>query len=173
MLYVLAYSVFAPESAARIDAFRAAHEPERARLVRPHITLVFGVSAQHQQAVSDLVDHVAAETRVMPVVFDQHAIRHDPFENKHKLFLLCGAGGDHVTTLHRQLYDGPHRAELSADHPFEPHLTVASYDALAKLEQADLSALGPLPIPATLTALDLVQLEAGCLRTLKSAPLNA
>ena len=56
MIYVLAYPVFEPNSAERICAFRAEHEPERANLVPPHITLVFGAAKEHLQTISGLVD---------------------------------------------------------------------------------------------------------------------
>ena len=45
MIYALAYPVFDPSTARAIDAFRTAHEPERARLVAPHVTLVFGLTS--------------------------------------------------------------------------------------------------------------------------------
>ena len=62
MIYVLAYPVFEPMSAERINAFRAKHEPDRAKLVPPHVTLVFGVADEHLKTVSTLVDSVSAKT---------------------------------------------------------------------------------------------------------------
>ncbi|MEM1302645.1 MAG: 2'-5' RNA ligase family protein, partial [Pseudomonadota bacterium] len=113
VIYVLAYPVFDPETAERLHAFRVRHEPDRAKLVAPHITLVFGVADAHLGALSDLLDTVSAQAQPVQVIFDRYVIEFDPFEGKHKLFLLCGAGSQRITALHTGLYDGDHRSELS------------------------------------------------------------
>lgn len=173
VIYVLAYPIFEPEFAKRIRAFRARHEPERARLVRPHITLVFGVADEHRQAVSGLVDMVSGRTSAFPVIFDRCVFEFDPFETKYKLFLLCPDENKGITALHDQLYEGGHRSVLSSEHPFKPHMTIASYDERADAEQIDLSEIGDLPIRAKLSALTLVRLEGGRLTELKTAPFGA
>jgi 2'-5' RNA ligase len=169
VIHVLAYPVFDPGSAERIDAFRARHEPERARLVPPHVTLVFGVSDEHLPTVSGLVDMVSGRTRVFPVVFDTAVIAFDDFEKTHKVFLLCGDGSERIKALHEQLYSGEHRSELSSAHPFEPHMTVASHDTRSEMEQIDVSAIGDFPIRADVPALKLVQVYDGRLTVLKTA----
>ena len=171
VIYVLAYPVFDQGSAERIQAFRIGHEPERAKLVKPHVTLVFGVADAHQAAVSDLVDVVASRTKAFPVVFDRSKIAFDPFEEKYKLFWLCGDGRECLSALHIRLYDGAHRAEFNAQHPFEPHMTVASYDERSDLEKVDVSAAGTFPVRAKVSALALVRLDGGRLTTLKTAAL--
>jgi len=172
VIYVLAYPVFEPNSAERIDAFRAKHEPEWAKLVPPHITLVFGVAERHLQAVSGLIDMVSSQTKAFPVVFASSVVEFDPFEKKHKLYLLCGDGGEHLTILHERLYQGEHRLELSSEHPFQPHLTIASYDKRADVEQIDVSVIGDLPIRTNLSALELVRLDSGQLTTLRTVPFT-
>jgi len=157
----------------RIKAFREMHEPERARLVQPHITLVFGVAEEHIKTVSELVETIARQTKAFRVSFDNYVRAYDPFERKHKLFLLCGDGHAQITDLHNRLYDGAHRLALSTEHPFEPHMTVATYNAQIQLELVDISKIGRLPIGATLSALELVRLKDGCLTTLKSVPFIA
>lgn len=171
MIYVLAYPIFEPKAAARIGVFRGKHEPERARLVPPHITLVFGVTDGHLKTVSDLLDKVSCQTKAFSVFFERSVIEFDPFEKKHKLFLLCGEGRETITDLHNRLYTGAHRSQLSFEQPFDPHMTLASYDEREEADQIDVSALGDLPIKAQLTALELVRLENGCLTALKTVPL--
>ncbi|MEO0703830.1 MAG: 2'-5' RNA ligase family protein [Pseudomonadota bacterium] len=173
MIYVLAYPIFEPKSAERIRAFRAKHEPERARLVRPHITLVFGVADEHRQAVSGLVDMVSGQTSAFPIIFDRCVIEFDPFETKYKLFLLCPDENKGITALHDQLYDGVYRSELNSEHPFRPHMTIASCDERVDAEQIDVSEIGDLPIRANLCALTLVRLDGDRLTELKTAPLSA
>ena len=173
MIYVLIYPDFNAPDAARINAFRARHEAERAKLVPPHVTLVFGVGEGHLPTVSALIDMVARRTKAFPVVFDASEIEFDPFEKTHKLFLLCGAGRERIAALHSQLYEGEHSAELSAAHPFKPHMTVATYEQRQELERVDPSTIGPLPISATVSALQLVQLRDGQLSTLKTVAFKA
>ncbi|MEO0677434.1 MAG: 2'-5' RNA ligase family protein [Pseudomonadota bacterium] len=171
MIYGLAYPAFDAESAARIHAFRARHEPKRARLVPPHVTLVFSVANAHPPAILALVEKVAGTSGAFPMIFDRCVIEYDPFEATRKHALLCGEGGAHIRALHERLYAGPHRSELSADHPFKPHMTIASHTDRADAERVDLRALGALPIRADITALHVVGLEAGRLSELKTAPL--
>ncbi len=172
MIYVLACPEFAPDAAARIDAFRAVHEPVRAALVPPHVTLVFGVGVGHLEDLAALAETVSRRTKPFQIEFDACEIAFDPFEKAHKLFALCGAGSETVTDLHRQLYDGPHRASLSPEHPFKPHMTLATQDMRARIERIDLSTLGALPIRAALKALTLVRLEGDRLETLKTVPFR-
>ena len=87
------------------------------------------------------------------------------------MFLLCGEGGERITSLHDQLYEGPHRSDLSLEHPFKPHMTIASYTDRAALERVDARTLGDFPIRARVSALELVQVNNGRLTTLKRAAL--
>ena len=173
VIYVLAYPELERRSAERVSTFRATHEPERARLVPPHVTLVFGVANEYLGEVTGLVDTVSHQIEAFPILFDDCVIEFDPFEKTYKLFLLCGEGSEQISALHNQLYQGRHRSELSSAHPFKPHMTIATYKELADLEKVDFSAIGELPIRGNLSAMALVQLEDGCLTTLKTAPLIA
>lgn len=170
VIYVLAYPVFEPNSAERIRAFRTKHEPERAKLVPPHITLVFGVANEHLQTVAGLVDMASGQTKAFPVVFDGYVTEFDSFEKKHKMFLLCGGGNERITSLHNRLYEGAHGLEWSSAHPFEPHMTIATYDERADVERVDISAIGELLIRGKLSALELVRFEDGRLTPLKTVP---
>ncbi|WP_147107060.1 2'-5' RNA ligase family protein [Tateyamaria sp. syn59] len=171
MIYVLVYPVFDERSTVLIRAFRETHEAQRARLVAPHITLVFGVAQTHLERLSRLVDVVCEQTSTLPVTFDGHVTELDPFEKTYKTFLLCDEGCAAITALHDKLYDGPHRSEFNAAYPFTPHMTIGSYTAQTEAEQVDISALGHFPIKGQVCSLALVQLEDGELTTLKTASL--
>ena len=171
MIYVLAYPTFDQRSTELIDAFREKHEPQRAKLVPPHITLVFGVTNEHLQSVSGLVDVVSQQSSAVTVTFDSHVTEFDPFEKKYKIFLLCGEGRAAIKSLHNQLYEGAQRSEYSLSHPFKPHMTIGSYTEQADVDQVDVSAVGEFPIRGQVSSLELVQLESGQLKTLKTAPL--
>ena len=172
MIYVLAYPEFDQICASRIHDFRAKYEPHRAKLVPPHLTLVFGVKSEHLPIISELAEAVSRQTPAFHITFDNHAIEFDPFEKKHKIFLLCGKGSSNVTALHNQLYDGEHRAEFSATQPFRPHMTVATCDTSAQIERINVSHVGPIPLHATLRALEVVQLSNGALSTIKTLPFR-
>ena len=170
MIYVLAFPVFDQPIAERIRAFRELHEPQRAKLVPPHITLVFGVANTHLETVSGLVETVSRRTTPIPVAFDSYVTEFDPFEKKYKIFLLCNEGSMAIKALHERLYEGAHRSELSASHPFRPHMTIGTFDTQSDVDQVDVAAAGKLPITGQVSALKLVQLEDGRLSTLRTVP---
>ncbi len=172
MIYVLAYPEFDPTCANRIHDFRAKHEPHRAKLVPPHLTLVFGAKIERLPVITEIAEAVSRQTQTFPITLDDYTIEFDPFEQKHKIFLLCGEGRRDVTALHEQLYTGDHRAKFSATHPFRPHMTVATSDTSAQIERINVSDAGPLPLHATLRALEVVQLSNGELSLIKTLPFR-
>jgi 2'-5' RNA ligase len=94
-----------------------------------------------------------------------------PFENTHKLFLNCDTGADPLSGLHDRLYAGRLQRELEPDHPFRPHMTVATHPRRTKIDRLDPALLGPLPIIARIAALDLVEVTNGTLGTISTFPL--
>lgn len=174
MIYVLAFPEFAPQVAQKIDKFRARHEPDRAQLVDPHVTLVFGVAVHHKECLKNLCATIAQDTHAFRVSFDRFEARYDPFEQKHKIFLICGDGAQTVTALHKDLYDGPHQSELYQDHPYEPHMTVATHPDRAHIDGLDKTDIQQeLPITGTIRAIELVELSNGALTTLETYSLKA
>lgn len=172
MIYVLTYPEFEPSCAGKIRDFRAKHEPERAELVPPHITLVFGVKDKHLSTITELAETVSGQIRAFAIVFDGYTVAFDPFEQKYKIFLICGEGSRTVSAVHNQLYDGEHRAELSSTHPFRPHMTIATYDERVEIERVNVSDAGELPVCGKLRALQIVRFSNGKLSTLKSVPFR-
>ncbi len=172
MLYVLAFPEFAPHTLQAIDGFRRLHEPERASRVRPHVTLVFGLHTAQSSEVIAKCRAAAGTTGNLTVTFAQTEVVFDPFEHTSKLFLICERGKDVLTALHHLLYDAPYRTELRKDIPYKPHMTIATHPERARIEQLDASVLGPFPIRGMIHALDIVETEAGRLRTLARIPLS-
>lgn len=152
MNYVLIYPIFDPTTAERIARFRSAHEPERARLVPPHITLVFGLDSQHAPILAKRCRVLADQNSAFSVTLTKSEIVFDPFEKAHKLFLICTAGSERLTALHDRLYQGALRMCLDPDHPFRPHMTVATQRTRQGVESIDPQDLGPLPITARIAA---------------------
>lgn len=173
MIYVLGYPKFSAELTAALDRFRAAHEPDRAKLVRPHVTLVFGLTGVDPGGFADFCKETIAGTDPIKVDFDRCALEHDPLEGNHKLMLICRQGRQALTELHRALYDGPHRAQLDRARPYRPHMTVATNADRAALESLDLSPLGPFPIRGVVDEAEAVSLSEGRLHRLSATSLRA
>lgn len=172
MIYVLAYPEFAPSTADALATFRAAHEPQRARLVPPHVTLVFGLRNFSAEAMADQCRRIASEARPFKVTFADGEFIHDPLENTHKIALPCVMGADELTMLHERLYDGPQRIELNPTIPYRPHMTIATNSERSVLETISTAVLGPFPLAAQITQLELVQVADGTLSNLSSFPLG-
>lgn len=172
MLYVLAFPKFNVKLTASLARFRSKYEPERARLVRPHVTLVFGLSGVDPGAFSDFCEDTLSGARRIQVDFDRFVLDYDPFEGKHKLLLLCRRGREEIASLHRQLYFGPHSQQLDANYPYRPHMTVATDRDRDDLANLDPSAIGELPIQGVLDTVGLVSLSDGSLKTVKCISLK-
>lgn len=167
MMYVLGFPRFDAGLTESLDRFRLEHEPQRARLVRPHVTLVFALSGVDPAAFSDFCRDALDGVRAIDVEFERSVLDDDPFEKTHKLLLECGRGRDAIVSLHRRLYDGPHGRQFDTTKPYSPHMTVATNDDRAALDGVDPSVIGAFPIRGVLDTVELVSLENGALRTLK------
>jgi 2'-5' RNA ligase len=172
MLYVLTYPEFETLKAMEIDRFRSAHEPERAILVPPHITLVYGLRHANTQDIISLCEVAAENLPELTIEFADSEVAYDPFEDTHKLFLICKTGRDALITLHDQLYNGPHRAELNSTIPYFPHMTVATNADRTLITQLDVAEIGAFPIEGIVKSLEVVEFVDGKLNTLESVSLS-
>ncbi len=172
MIYVLAYPEFEPNVAESINRFRFAHEPERARLVPPNVTLVFGLRNAHPQHLLAFCKGVAGLVSPFAVDFSASDVVYDPFEKTHKLLLLTSKGKRALTALHQQLYNGPQRAELNLDTPYLPHMTVATHEDRTIIERLDVAALVAFPISGTVRAIQVVKVADNTLHLLRTIPLQ-
>ena len=172
MIYVLAYPQFDAKVSQSLAAFRRIHEPERSQLVAPHITLVFGVRNSSPEDIVTICEQVASNTSPISTEFSKSEVSFDPFEKTYKISLLCAEGASLLTSVHRRLYEGPHRGELDPSIPYRPHMTVGANVNLSELEDADIAAIGVFPIMAVVNSLSVVQLASGELRTISSVELS-
>ncbi|MEX0285258.1 MAG: 2'-5' RNA ligase family protein [Paracoccaceae bacterium] len=165
---MLAYPEFTHDVAAQIDAFRAAHEPDRARMVAPHVTLVFALPDVEERTLSKWRD-VTASTPAFSVSFAKARPEFDPHEGTHKLFLDCDAGSDELSRLHIALNEA---AGASVVPSYQPHMTVATNRDADRIAALDLSELPPLPFYGQVKQLVAERLEDGMLTTLAQLPLG-
>jgi len=168
MIYVLAYPQFDTRVSDALAAFRRLHEPVRARLVAPHVTLVFGVRNSSPEEISNICKQVATTTSAISTEFSTCEVSYDPFEKVHKISLMCAKGASLINALHEKLYEGPHNGELRPDIPYRAHMTIGANADRSQLENADTASIGPFPIKAEINSLSVVQLTAGELHAIGS-----
>ncbi|MGL5010695.1 MAG: 2'-5' RNA ligase family protein [Paracoccaceae bacterium] len=173
MIYVLAYPEFELGVAQCISRFRSVHEPERAKIVPPHITLVFGLNVGYRQEIISRCKRLSGLVSEFVVDFPAVEVVYDPFEKSHKLFLICATGQRTLVALHEELYEGQHhRAELNPDLPYRPHMTVATSKSVKAIQRLDIAKLGALPIQGMIRALEVVDFADGALSPLQTIPLR-
>ncbi|USG63185.1 2'-5' RNA ligase family protein [Sneathiella marina] len=172
MIYVLAYPEFDPDIFEAIEKFRSINEPERARLVAPHITLVFALRDEKPEDFADFCSRKIRSMKRFPITFDRFEILHDPVETTHKICLVCGEGGQKIKTLHHALYEGPHRSGLRADIPFKPHMTIATNANVAPLEKLDPTVIGAFPVRAEINTINIIEVTEGRLRNVRTVSLR-
>lgn len=173
MLFVLAYPELPPAAAAWIAAFRARHEPARARLVAAHLTLLFGTTAVG-------LDELAGRTKALagaaaPLLFNLDRLeRHAAPDGSRRLFLMVGAGGGELAALSADLNVNVLANAWRADLAVPPHLTLATALDAPAIDAAWRDAQGlALPLSGRVAALTVARLADGVLRQEAVCPLGA
>lgn len=172
MLYVLACPEFEPDITQAVARFRAKHEPERASLVRPHVTLVFGV---RDVTARDLATHCASVAKThspIAVGFSAGEIGYDPYEKTFKLMLRVSDGAEELMELHEALRYPPLQQTPTRDTPYRPHMTVATDTDRSKIDRLDPAAIAPLPFFGIINTLDVVEITGNALHDVESVPLG-
>lgn len=164
---MLMYPEFTLEDRARIDGYRAVFELERAKMVEPHVTLVFGVKGIAQRALVGLSETVARGQGAFEVSFDRIRFERDMLDGVVKGYLDIGTGGEVVRGVHNALYRGTHAKEYRQEITFVPHMTIATLDDEGQIEIATREAQRiTLPLRGRISALSVMRLSKG-----KLAPL--
>jgi 2'-5' RNA ligase len=174
MLYVLCYPVLQALDSQKIEAFRQVHEPARARLVRAHITLVFGMDTGAAQVLQERMSAIAGEAQSFAISLERPEIRLDPVTGGWKLLVVIGEGRHGLTTLHRHLYADLEPSGLRPRMRFEPHVTVATSPLRDRVQVArEASDQLGLPVRGRVEALDLVALDESGLHSLRQVQLGS
>ena len=172
MLYVLAYPKFDPPAALQIDRFRSKNEPDRAKLVSPHITLMFGAKHVDRNRFSKLCANICGQISKFSVAFSTSKPVYDPFEKVHKLVLLCDKGGDILVELHNRLNAGSCGFDAGTEISYRPHMTIATNTDHAIIEDLDVADFGLLPLSGLISELNVVELVGGQLSTIETFELG-
>lgn len=163
-LAIVAYPKLDESDRQWIEAFRAKHDPQAARLA-VHFTLVFPVDA----AASDLEPEVEEVSQLtQPIAFAIRCIKvvRDALGSGTHIFLVPEDGGAQITKLHDRLYAGRLRAHLRTDIPFVPHMTVgAAPDSQSAERLASELAVRSRIVRGTISNLDLVDVDGPSVST--------
>jgi 2'-5' RNA ligase len=119
------------EGIERIEAFRLRHDPTAAD-TPAHLSLVFPFPTAHTRLqVETHVQRVVSRWPPIAVTFRRVRLQANEF-----LFLMASHGAASITALHDKLYTRSLAPHLRRDLPYEPHITLARYAALPRLEAA-------------------------------------
>ena len=114
-----------------IESFRAKHDPAAA-LIPAHVSLVFPfATALTRLQVETHVRRVVSRWPAIPVSFRAVRIEANEF-----VFLMASRGAAAVTGLHDALYTRSLRHHLRPEFPYAPHITLARYRELDRVEAA-------------------------------------
>jgi 2'-5' RNA ligase len=115
----------------RIEAFRRRHDPT-AGVIAAHLSFVFPFPTAHSLLqVETHVQRVVSRWPPIPVTFRRVRLHANEF-----LFLMAARGAASIAGLHDKLYTRSLLPHLRRDLPYEPHITLARYAELDRLEAA-------------------------------------
>ena len=172
MLYVLAYPKFQPRDLAAVEQFRSAFEPQRARMVRAHVTLVFGVTSIDEVSLAEVTLFAARAVKCFNICFSKRQTVFDPLDRLHRVFLLPSVGHDVVASIYQMLHRGVLSSQKRFETGFEPHMTIATTDDVARAEAATTKAEEiKLPIWGTIDELTVVKRNGDHLKVVSRASL--
>ena len=121
--YVVAFPEWPQAIRERIDAVRAAHDPQ-AGLIAPHLTLVFGVRGITETALTRHLRQAVADTKPFDIHLDTLRLHR---EGPHGwVYWSVGDGAPDLHCLHAAIHTGPLAGAHDPARPFDPHITLAS-----------------------------------------------
>ena len=115
----------------RVEAFRRRHDPDAGN-TPAHLSLVFPFATAHSRLqVETHVQRVVSRWPPIAVTFRRARLHDNEF-----VYLMASRGAASITALHDRLYTRSFLPHLRRDIAYEPHITIARYAELDKLERA-------------------------------------
>ncbi|MEM7253220.1 MAG: 2'-5' RNA ligase family protein [Pseudomonadota bacterium] len=170
--YALCYPTFSPEDGRLVEQFRRTFEPDRARLVGAHVTLVFGTGLVAPPELSRLVRRAIGTIPRFSTTLARVATDEDPISGSFKLYLVPSDGQAQFRSMYRRLHAGRLARDVRPNTPFAPHITIATSRIEADIAQARVEARAlPLPMAATIDSVVIASLRDHILSEVDTIPL--
>lgn len=173
MLAAICIPKFAAGDLAWLQDVRGRFDPGQARLIAPHVTLVFPTSTLSQ---ADFVAHVSSCARGMNALsaeFSSARVFREEGAGIEYVFLVPGAGMDWFVQAQHKLYSGALASERRRDHAFTPHITLGRF--VSSGEAASLAArisAERKPVIGRIDAIEVVHAGKSLVRPVHTAPLD-
>lgn len=120
---IVAYPNLDDDDRRSIEAFRARHDPQAAR-IEAHFTLVFPFDEKPTDLEREIAS-VASSAKRFEFVIPGVRVVPEGDEEPQYVFLVPEEGAAELVTLHDRLYAGSLASHLRADPHFIPHITAA------------------------------------------------
>lgn len=173
MLSALCLPQFSPDASAWIEGLRLAHVPDQAKLLGPHVTLVFPTAAVTESAFISHVSAVAAPVGRAAVCFRSALPYREPDLEVSYVFFVPDEGFGWLTRLHERLHSGPLRSELDSRRPYVPHITVGKLNSFAQARAlSERLNSTPFEFSGRVNSVDLVRVESAHIERFHSVPLH-
>lgn len=166
MLAVVAFPDLTEADGRKIEALRAAHDPNAARIA-PHVTLVFPTATIDEKTLLGRVEAAAKAAAPVAVALRRILVHREGAESY--LYLVPEQGYDALTALHGRLNPG-----YDGKPAFTPHVTVARFGdrAQARAIATELAARH-FAVNGRIDALTVVEVPAdGPVRAVGAAALR-
>ena len=172
-LAVISYPKFIPNDHRKIPVMRVIYPKLTYPKFESHFTFVF---PQGSVDADSLVEHVKTvavdQARILFTIRRAEAVQDSLSDNTY-LFLVPDEGYEAVIQLHDRLYEDVMAAELRADIPYIPHITVGyTADAVYCQHAADALNAKPFELRGVIETLDVVEIVGDSGRTVAQVALT-
>lgn len=161
-LFVIGYPELSTADDGWIEQIRRRHDPQF-DLIRPHFTLVFGMTDIDERAAVDHVGGVAGWFGAVDFRISRVFVDTANSEGAAFLYLVPEQGHQSLYALHERLNEGPLAGTQNHEASFVPHITIGRLDdpAEAQSQVSELNQNG-IDIAGTVRALTVARIdEAG------------
>ena len=145
-----------------IEGIRAHHDPQYGR-VEAHFTLVFPITGVGVLGLTRHVEQIAERTHAVAFRLNCARAVRDQLAPQSHVFLTPDDGAAKIRRLHGLLYGGEFTPYLRTDIPYQPHVTVAAFEAHSAAETL-CKEIGVFEIPGSLCRLDVMSVEGDAIR---------
>lgn len=171
-LVVITYPVWSSQDRSRIDALRSEHDPLRAGVVDPHLTLVSPTASLQVDALQEHTRSHAEAFGPITLLLDRLDVVEDDSGAFFHTFLVPTIGYEQVVALHDALYRPPLDAELRRDIEYVPHVGVGTGARTAMIALAEQLRREGVTIPARLKELTIARYDGTKVHDLVTVPLG-